>query len=314
MSDRPRSRTNSLVPAAPDLGRHLEELSRSFHYESSIGVDPVAFVHRFSADPRAAEIMGIYASTIAVGNVLSIRRNLEELLRVMGGDPRGFVEGFPRRRWRTQLGAWKHRWIRAEQMGFLAVRLGEIYENYPGGLEEVFLDEQEGELTPDYFPRGLDALSRALRWGSTDLRHTFYEPPPGYLHLFPSPRGQGSAPVCKRLSLFARWMVRTGAPDLGLWKRVPPSILHVPLDTHVYWISYHIGLTRRKTRTWRTVEEITTALRRWDPVDPVRFDFALAHTGISGDCPKKPLLSVCGKCALRPDCDLWVRKAPRRAG
>ncbi len=299
---------------SPDLGEHLDSLASNFHYDSSLTVDPVAFVQRFQRDPRAAEIVGVLSSTVAVGNVLSIRRNLTGLLQRLGEDPRGFVEAFPKNRWRTVLAPWKHRWIRADQMGFLLLRLREIYENYSRGLEEVFLEKSGGiPLEPTYFGQGLDALSRALRWGSTNRQHTFYEPPPGYLQLFPTPIGPGSRPVCKRLALFTRWMVRQHTPDLGLWRRVPPSILHVPLDTHVYWISYHMGLTRRKTRTWKTVEEITGHLRGFDPEDPIRFDFALAHTGISGDCPKKPVLTVCGKCALRPDCDLWVRRGPRRA-
>ncbi|EQD74697.1 hypothetical protein B1A_04348, partial [mine drainage metagenome] len=89
------------------------------------------------------------------------------------------------------------------------------------------------------------------------------------------------------------------------WHRVPTGELRIPLDLHVYWIAYHLGLTRRRTRTWATVEEVTEALRRIDPVDPVRFDFVLCHTGISGDCPKRRDLSVCGPCAVRPDCRLW---------
>ncbi len=296
------------------LGTDLEHLARTFHYDSSLTVDPLALVRPYRKDPKAAEIMGIFASTVAVGNVLSIRAALRNLQGKMEGDPRRFVESFPRRNWRTHLDPWKHRWIRHDQMGFLAVRLGEIYENYSRGLQEVFLDEcATGRPAPEYFEQGVDCLSRALRFGSTQDKHTFYEPPPGYSQLFPTPLSSPSPPVCKRLCLFLRWMVRTGEPDLGLWRKVPPSILHIPLDTHVYWIAYHMGLTRRKTRTWRTVKEITQNLRRYDPVDPVRYDFALAHTGISGDCPKKPLITVCGKCALRPDCDLWTRQG-RRTG
>jgi uncharacterized protein (TIGR02757 family) len=286
----------------------LEVLASRFPYERSLPQDPLSFVRPFARDPRAAEIAGVFASTVAVGNVKTIHRALTALFDRMGNDPRGFVERFPARRWRLELAPWKHRWIRADQMAFLAVRLQEVLRRYPGGLEEVF---QLGRRSADAdggpaaeFAGGIHALSEALRWGSHDRSPTFFEPPPGYLRLFPSPRAAGH-PACKREALFVRWMVRRGQPDLGLWRSVPPSILQVPLDTHVYWIARHLGLTRRASRNWPTVVEITEGLRQVDPEDPVRFDFVLAHTGISGDCPKRRDLAVCGPCVVRADCDLW---------
>lgn len=295
---------------SPTLGEHLEVLAARFPYARSLPQDPLSFVVPFARDRKAAEIAGIFASTVAVGNIKTIHRALTNLFGRMGQDPRGFVEGFPARRWRMELHPWKHRWIRADEMGFLAVRLQEIYGRYSGGLEEVFrtgmADVAHPEDPADVFAGGLHGLSEALRWGSHDRSPTVYEPPPGYQGLFPSPRGAGH-PACKREALFVRWMVRTAHPDLGLWRSVDPSTLQVPLDTHVYWIARHLGLTQRKSRNWWTVVEITRGLRRYDPVDPVRFDFVLAHTGISGDCPKRRDVNICGPCAVRADCDLWRR-------
>jgi uncharacterized protein (TIGR02757 family) len=104
-------------------------------------------------------------------------------------------------------------------------------------------------------------------------------------------------------------MVRPRYPDLGVWTTVPTGELRVPLDQHVHWIAYHLGLTSRKSRSWSAVEEVTEALRRIDPLDPVRYDFVLCHTGVSGDCPKERDLSVCGPCSVRPDCRLWRRRS-----
>ncbi|MDE1819242.1 MAG: DUF2400 family protein [Euryarchaeota archaeon] len=293
---------------SPSLGSHLGSLASHFPYERSLPQDPLAMVRPFAADARSAEIAGILASTVAVGNVKAIRRALVILFDRMGESPRRYIEGFPARRWRIALHPWQHRWIRADQIGFLCVRLQEIYARYPGGLEEVVLRgmAEAGELAApeEKCAHGLHALSEALRWGSVDRAPTVFEPPPGYLRLFPSPLGPGE-PACKREALFLRWMVRRGFPDLGLWKSVAPSDLQIPLDTHVYWIAYHLGLTRRRTRNWRTVVEITRGLRRFDAQDPVRFDFVLAHTGISGDCPKRRDPEVCAPCAVRADCDLW---------
>ena len=112
----------------------------------------------------------------------------------------------------------------------------------------------------------------------------------------------------------ARWAFgRWGGADRSLVYLTAGAfpMLQVPLDTHVYWIARHLRLTRRASRNWPTVVEITDALRRVDPDDPVRFDFVLAHTGISGDCPKRKDIAICGRCLVRPDCDLWRRERVR---
>jgi uncharacterized protein (TIGR02757 family) len=107
-------------------------------------------------------------------------------------------------------------------------------------------------------------------------------------HLLPHP-DRGSA--CKRLNLFLRWMVRgPDGVDFGLWREIPRAALIVPLDTHVHRIGRFIGLTRRKDLSWRTAEDITARLRHLDAEDPVRYDFALSHLGISGTCAAPGIL------------------------
>jgi uncharacterized protein (TIGR02757 family) len=95
--------------------------------------------------------------------------------------------------------------------------------------------------------------------------------------------------------------------DFGLWRSVPASRLLIPLDTHIARISQRIGLTRRKDLGWRTAEEITSALRSVDPEDPVRFDFALCHHGMSGRCAPTPVRAECERCALRLVCRVGQR-------
>ena len=135
----------------------------------------------------------------------------------------------------------------------------------------------------------------------------------GYRHLFPLPSTGGP---CKRLHLFLRWMVRREAPDFGLWTTVSPSRLLVPVDTHIENMSRAIGLTRRRSRTWRMAEEITRRLALLDPADPVKYDFALCHKRMSGDCLDRRDVAVCTPCGLRVVCRHWQgrRTAPERAG
>ena len=124
--------------------------------------------------------------------------------------------------------------------------------------------------------------------------------PRGARTLLSSPDG-GSA--CKRWNMLLRWMVRTGSPDLGIW-RLPTASLILPLDTHTHKLSWLLGLTRRSDGSWKTAEEITRNLARRDPADPVKYDFALAHLGISGRCRKERIPRVCDPCAMVSVCQI----------
>jgi uncharacterized protein (TIGR02757 family) len=130
-------------------------------------------------------------------------------------------------------------------------------------------------------------------------------PRPGVCYFFPRPSA-GSA--CKRLNLYLRWMVRRDEVDLGVWARVSPGKLIVPLDTHVIRLGRCLRLTRYTSPGWKMAAEITASLRRLDPADPVRFDFALCHLGMMSACgfgrPQRdahcPLKGLCHPRVRRP--------------
>lgn len=253
-------------------------------------------VRPYAKRPRAAEIAGIVAATLAVGTTRSIQRAFREFELRAGADLEAWVDDSPQPGVARRFGTFRHRWIRGDQLTHLGRTLRSVYRSGES-LEDRFLVgyRQAG------FGAGLDSLARTLREGP---RGRPADAPAGYSRLFPSPLGPTHS-ACKRLVLYVRWMTRPGYPDLGLWRHVATGDLRVPLDQHVYWIAYHLGLTHRRTRNWAAVEEVTEALRRIDPIDPVRFDFVLCHTGVSGDCPKRRDMSVCGPCVVRPDCQLW---------
>ena len=96
-------------------------------------------------------------------------------------------------------------------------------------------------------------------------------------YFFPSPE-DGSA--CKRLNLYLRWMVRKDGVDLGVWTAVSPATLVMPLDAHIYAIARRVRLTRYKSPGWRMALDITRRLRRFDPQDPVKYDFAFHRMGL----------------------------------
>jgi uncharacterized protein (TIGR02757 family) len=276
---------------------HLEQLYARFPFDRSLADDPISEVRPLSWDPQRAEVAGVFASTLAIGNTTAIRGAIARLAGLGDGDIRWFVTPGHARERSRRLAPFRHRWIRGDQLDYLSSVLERYYRRHPS-LESAFVDG----LSSGGFAGGLDGLSRVLRGDSA--RSSLGPPPRGYRALFPSPRDAAGSP-CKRLTLFVRWMVRDRYPDLGVWHRVPTGELRVPLDQHVHWIAYHLGLTRRRTRSWAAVEEVSEALRRIDPLDPTRYDFVLCHTGISGDCPKERDISVCGPCSVRPDCLLW---------
>ncbi|WP_457603012.1 TIGR02757 family protein [Nitratifractor sp.] len=83
----------------------------------------------------------------------------------------------------------------------------------------------------------------------------------------------------KRYMMYFRWMVRRDALDMGLWEGIDPADLIVPLDTHTHAVSLRLGLLKRKSYDMKAALELTETLRRFDPADPVKYDFALYRIG-----------------------------------
>jgi uncharacterized protein (TIGR02757 family) len=238
--------------------------------------------------------------------VTSVLQSIERLLQVIGPRPAEYVRTFEPRRAAAfdRLG---HRWIRAADLVSLIRTLQQVLER-SGSLEQFFL---EGHVSGDVDVGGaLDSFSdRALALaGASSTRRT--RSAPGVCYFFPRPSA-GSG--CKRLNLFLRWMVRRDALDLGVWTRVPTSALVVPLDTHVIRVGRCLRLTRYTSPGWAMAREITASLRRLDPGDPVKYDFALCHLGMMNACGfnraqqdhQCPLRGVCRPRAGRP------RRSPR---
>jgi hypothetical protein len=101
------------------------------------------------------------------------------------------------------------------------------------------------------------------------------------------------------MNLFLRWMVRRTSPDLGIWTFVDPAKLLMPVDTHIHRIATFLGLNTRKSADWKAARQITDALARFDPADPVRYDFALCRLGILDLCSRKRRKENCDVCLLR---------------
>ena len=67
--------------------------------------------------------------------------------------------------------------------------------------------------------------------------------------------------------------------DFGIWQKISPAQLLIPLDVHVERVARQLGLLQRQQTDWKTVLELTENLRAFDPADPVKYDFALFGMG-----------------------------------
>ena len=264
-----------------------------------LGNDPLSFCHRYR-DPADREIAAVIASSFAYGSIVIILRTLEKIFAELGRSPRSYVEHFDPNAGVNTFSGFKHRFNDGRDLCALLWGMRQMVEQ-AGSIHAFFL---RGHNAADNdVSSSLNRYSTAvLALDYTDVFGTHEIPADSYFpFLFPAP-ASGSA--CKRLCMFLRWMVRPAdGIDLGLWDGVSPAQLIIPVDTHISRISHYLGLTRRKAADWRMAQEITAALRVFDPADPVKYDFSIAHIGISDHCDGKdprrctscPIIGICAQ-------------------
>jgi uncharacterized protein (TIGR02757 family) len=254
----------------------LDELYAGFNRPDA-AVDPVHVVRRYARlDDR--EVVGFVAAGLAFGRVASVMASVEAVCQVLGPEPARFVRGFDPAVHGRPLRALVHRWTRGDDLVALIWILRRLLDEH-GSIERALAAGADPDAAD--VSGALDAFSTRAR--AVDLRPAYRRVParPGVFYFFARPSG-GSA--CKRLNLFLRWMVRRDAVDPGGWTAIPARQLIVPLDTHTIRVGRCLGLTRRTTPGWAMAADITAALRELDPVDPVRYDFALCHLSMMGAC------------------------------
>jgi uncharacterized protein (TIGR02757 family) len=293
------------MTAAHRLRQPLERLYHEFDYSARVELDAIRFPLRYP-DPRDREIVALLSACLAYGRVDLFSRALQGVLASMGASPSVFVTDFEPRRDADAFKDFWYRFNRPRDLVAFCIAARDLLARF-GTLETCFVAGDEAGSAS--IGPALERFARAFL--EAELREVFPRGKisRGYRHLFPLPSVGGP---CKRLHLFLRWMVRREPPDFGLWTSVSPSRLLMPVDTHIENISRSIGLTRRRSRNWRMAEEITRKLATIDPADPVKFDFALCHKRMSGDCLDRRDTVVCAPCGFKGVCRHW-RAIRRRA-
>lgn len=277
----------------------FDSLRDSRPWAERIAADPVEFPHRFD-DPRDVEVVALLASSLAYGRAQLFKPKIEQVLSRLGASPAARLRGLTVKQLPALLDGFVYRFNLPADVGVLLMGMGACLRRH-GALEDVFLDARAAAAD---WRGALSGFSRRIR-DAADVEAIVRAlgPVRGLDHLLPV--GQGAA---KRLSLFLRWMVRgPDEIDFGIWPRVSPADLVIPLDTHIARLGRWLGLTSRTTQGWAMAVEITSSLRALEAADPVRYDFALCHLGMSGACPPRPAASNCRRCPLVGECRVGKR-------
>ena len=243
-----------------DLKGYLDELVARNNTEAFIKDDPVQFPHRFS-DKRDIEIVAFLVATIAWGNRKMILNSANKMLELMGKSPYDYV----------MSGGWEkledakcvHRTFFNRDLKYYCRGISWInrINGINNSLEEVFYNEEHDVW------RGIQNFRDLMAEANGGTSKHISNPCCG------EPK-KGSA--CKRLHMALRWLVRNdGIVDLGIWNRLSPKDLMIPLDVHVARVSRKLGLLERKSNDRMAVEMLTSRLREFDGEDPVKYDFAL---------------------------------------
>jgi uncharacterized protein (TIGR02757 family) len=289
------------MPVANRLKQPLDRLYHEFDWARRVEQDAIQFPLRYR-DPADIEIAGLFASCMAYGRVDLFGTWVAWVLARMGESPARFVWGFDLEKHRRVFTGFRYRFNREQDVLAFSLATQRILARH-GSLGAFFLEGYSPEhphvgMALEHFAQGFIGQDLSSVFPRNRLSY-------GYKHWFPLPSTGGA---CKRMQLYLRWMVRRERPDFGIWRGVPPSALLMPVDTHIENMARSIGITRRRSRNWRMVEEVTAALKRLDPADPVKYDFALCHKRMSGQCLNRRDAAICLPCGLKPVCVHWRGK------
>lgn len=246
-----------------ELKDFLDEKVLLYNHPKFLENDPLQIPHRFSKK-EDIEISGFLTATIAWGNRKSIINNATQLMELLEQSPHDFIVNHTVKDL-DALDSFVHRTFNSVDLRYFIQGLKNLYINH-GGLEAVFHQFQH---------------TTTLQPTISRFKELFFElPHPKRTQKHVSDPLKGSA--AKRINMFLRWMVRdnnTGV-DFGLWKSLKPAQLSCPLDVHSGNVARKLKLLKRKQNDARALTELDKKLRKLDPTDPVKYDFALFGLGV----------------------------------
>lgn len=257
------------MPTLPALKSYLDGLVDTYEQPTFIAQDPISIPHGFD-DPRDQEVIGLYAALLAWGRRQTVLNKMEDLCERMDYAPYDFVRSFDPEQDAAALDGFVHRTFQPEDAFWFTKNLSAALESH-GTIENLFADAIPDDTDA---PHGVKAAIQGL---STTILNIDPKTPERLRKHLARPEA-GSA--CKRLNMYLRWMVRPGPVDLGIWSRIHPEQLMLPLDVHSGRQARALGLIGgRKSNDWKAVRQLTAACREMCPEDPCRYDFAFFGVG-----------------------------------
>lgn len=253
-----------------DIKEFLDGKVRTFNRPAFIDNDPICIPHLFSGR-QDIEIMGFFAAILAWGQRKTIINKCNELIHRFDGAPAQFIREHSDLDLKNLLG-FKHRTFNDTDLLYFVAFLRMHYQKFDS-LEDAFLIGSQ--YAEDF------NIERSLN----EFKAYFFSLPDHPIRTkkhISSPLQKSS---CKRLNMFLRWMVRTDGcgVDFGIWNRISPSNLICPCDVHVERVARRFGLITADKINWKTALELTASLKTFDPLDPVKYDFALFGIGVEGE-------------------------------
>jgi len=249
-----------------NLKEFLNKKVDEYDQPSFILADPICIPHLFSKK-QDIEIAGFFASIFAWGNRTTIINKSKELMQLMDNAPHAFCLQHSDHDLK-QLLSFKHRTFNPTDLLYFISFFKMHYEKN-NSLESAFTRW----MHPND-PNIENALNGFYRYF-----FSLEDVPRRTMKHIACPAKKAS---CKRLNMYLRWMVRKDKRqvDFGLWKKISPSQLVIPLDVHVTRVARHFKLISRKQTDWQTALELTSELKKMDPKDPAKYDFALFALGV----------------------------------
>lgn len=257
-----------------ELTSFLDDKVLQYNTFDFIETDPVQIPHLFS-QKEDIEIAGFLSATIAWGNRKTIIKNAHKMMDLMGNSPYDFVMSHNNNDL-ERLAPFVHRTFNGQDFTGFVKGLQHIYNNH-NGLEAAFAKNQSRVDGANSMQKSISEFKK-LFFGTDDSKIAKQMPNRTQKHIS-DPMKNSAA---KRINMYLRWMCRQDnkGVDLGIWKSISPSLLSCPLDVHSGNVARKLGLLTRKQNDGKALAELDLKLRELDPIDPVKYDFALFGLGV----------------------------------